>query len=93
MIMVDDICYFKADSKYTLVIEDSGESVIRKTIRELAEELDPSLFWQIHRSTLVNVTAIETVLRDHRGGMQLKLKHRSEFLTVSEPYHSLFRQM
>lgn len=93
MIMVDDICYFKADNKYTLVMEDAGESVIRKSIKELSEELDPSLFWQIHRSTLVNVTAIETVLRDNRGGMQLKLKQRSELLTVSEPYHSLFRQM
>ena len=93
MIMVDDICYFKADSKYTLVVEESGDSVIRKSIRELCEELDPALFWQIHRSTLVNVAAIDTVLRDSRGGMQLKLKQRSELLTVSEPYHSLFRQM
>jgi DNA-binding LytR/AlgR family response regulator len=93
MIMVDDICYFKADNKYTSVVEDSGESIIRKSIRELGDELDPALFWQIHRSTVVNVAAIETVLRDARGGMHLKLKRRSELLNVSEPYHSLFRQM
>ena len=93
MIMVDDICYFKADHKYTLVVEEAGESVIRKTIRELAEELDPVMFWQVHRSKLVNVTAIDTVLRDDRGGLQLQLKHRTERLTVSEPYFPLFRQM
>jgi DNA-binding LytR/AlgR family response regulator len=93
MIMVDDICYFKADHKYTLVVEEAGESVIRKTIRELGEELDPAMFWQVHRSTLVNVSAIEGVLRDDRGGLQLQLKHRAERLTVSEPYFSLFRQM
>lgn len=93
MIMVDDICYFKADHKYTLVVEEAGESVIRKTIRELAEELDPTMFWQVHRSTLVNVTAVDTVLRDDRGGLQLQLKHRAERLIVSEPYFPLFRQM
>ena len=60
MIMVDDICYFKADSKYTLVVEESGDSIIRKSIRELTDELDPAMFWQIHRSTLVNVAAIDS---------------------------------
>jgi DNA-binding LytR/AlgR family response regulator len=93
MIMVEDILYFKADSKYTLVVEESGDSLIRKTIRELHEELDPMSFWQIHRSTLVNVSAIDSVVRDDRGGMTLKLKGRDERLTVSEPYFALFRQM
>ena len=93
MIMVDDICYFKADSKYTMVVEDTGDSLIRKTIRELHDELDPQVFWQIHRSTLVNVNAIDSVVRDGRGGMEVKLKGRAETLTVSEPYFPLFRQM
>ncbi len=93
LIMVDDISYFKADNKYTLVVEDSGESLIRKTIRELHDELDPAMFWQIHRSTLVNVAAIDSVVRDDRGGMQIRLKQRSELLPISEPYHPLFRQM
>ena len=93
MIMVDDICYFKADSKYTLVVEEAGDSLIRKTIRELHDELDPSMFWQIHRSTLVNVNAIDSVVRDERGGMEIRLKGRDEHLTVSEPYFPLFRQM
>lgn len=92
MIMVGDICYFKADHKYTLVVEEDCESLIRKTIRELADELDPSAFWQVHRSTLVNVSEIKTVVRDERG-MHLKLKRRKETLIVSEPYYGLFRQM
>ncbi|MCE9661588.1 MAG: LytTR family DNA-binding domain-containing protein [Burkholderiales bacterium] len=93
MIMVDDISYFKADNKYTLVVEESGESLIRKTIRELHDELDPTMFWQIHRSTLINVAAIDSVVRDDRGGMQIRLKQRSELLAISEPYQPLFRQM
>lgn len=49
--------------------------------------------WQIHRSTLVNVSAIDSVVRDDRGGMTVKLKGREERLTVSESYFALFRQM
>ena len=93
MIMVGDVCYFKADHKMTLVIQEQAESVIRRSIKELADTLDPDMFWQIHRSTLVNVAAIDAVVRDDRGGMLLQLKHRPETLVVSEPYQSLFRQM
>jgi DNA-binding LytR/AlgR family response regulator len=93
MIMVDDICYFKADHKVTLVMEESGESIIRKSIRDLLDELDPDLFLQVHRSTVVNVSAIDAVLRDGRGNVSLKLKNRPEQLSVSEPHHPLFRQM
>jgi DNA-binding LytR/AlgR family response regulator len=51
------------------------------------------LFWQIHRSTLVNVNAIAGVTRDLRGHLQVKLKQRAEALPVSESYTHLFRQM
>jgi len=93
LITVDEICYFKADSKYTLVVTSLGESLIRKPIKELSEELDPAMFWQIHRSTLVNVGAIAGVDRDLRGHLQVKLKQRPERLPVSESYTHLFRQM
>jgi DNA-binding LytR/AlgR family response regulator len=93
LIMVDEVCYFKADNKYTLVVTPDSESLIRKTIRELQEELDPSQFRQVHRSTLANVAAIDRVVRDGSGGMQIKFKSRPELLSVSEPYHGLFRQM
>ncbi len=93
LIMVDDVCYFKADNKYTLVVTSDSESLIRKTIRELQSELDPVLFRQVHRSTLANVAAIDRVVRDGGGGMQIKFKSRPELLAVSEPYHPLFRQM
>jgi DNA-binding LytR/AlgR family response regulator len=93
LITVDEICYFRADGKYTRVATASSESLIRKTIRDLAVELDPALFWQIHRSTLVNVNAIAGVARDLRGYLQVRLKQRQEALPVSETYAHLFRQM
>jgi DNA-binding LytR/AlgR family response regulator len=93
LILVDDVAYFRADDKYTVVMTAEGESLIRKPIKELVDELDPNMFWQIHRSTLVNVNAIAGVSRDLRGHLQVKLKQRNEHLPVSEAYNHLFRQM
>lgn len=93
LITVEEILYFKSDQKYTMVVTRDAESLIRKTIADLAAELDPSLFWRIHRSTLVNVNAIDGVTRDDRGNLQLHLKHGAARLAVSEAYHHLFRQM
>ncbi len=93
LITVEEICYFKADNKYTLVMTPTAESLIKKPIKELCDELDPAQFWQIHRSTLVNMAHVTAVTRDIRGQLQVKLKHRNESLPVSESYTHLFRQM
>ncbi len=93
LITVDEVCYFKSDHKYTLVVTADAEALIKKTIKELTEELDPGMFWQIHRSTVVNVNAIDCVQRDERGGLAVQLKGRPEHLPVSDQYKPLFRQM
>ena len=93
VITVDEVCYFQADSKYTLVMTAQGEALIRRPLKELAEQLDPSCFWQIHRSTIVNANAIAGVSRDFRGHISIKLKTRSEKLPVSAGHEHLFRQM
>ncbi len=93
LITVDEIAYFQADNKYTRVVGGDGEALIRKSLKELVEELDPNQFWQIHRSTLVNATSISGVTRDFRGRMLVKLKSRPETLLVSDTYTHLFRQM
>ena len=93
VITVEDVCYFQAEAKYTRVVTAEGESLIRKPIKELTQELDPASFWQIHRSTIVNVHAIAGVVRDLRGRMQVRLKRREELLAVSDGYTTLFRQM
>ena len=90
---VDQILYFRADNKYTMVITAEGEALIRRAIKELAEAVDPNLFWQIHRSTLVNINAVSGVTRDFRGRLSVRLKQRPETLPVSETYAHLFKQM
>ena len=93
LIMVDDVAYFQADHKYTVVMTAEGESLLRKPIRELLEVLDPALFKQIHRSTIVNLKAVASIARDDTGKGIVKLKSRPETLTVSQPFMSLFRNM
>ena len=93
LITVEEIVYVQADNKYTLVVTPEKESLIRRPIKELIDELDPQVFWQIHRGTLVNVSAIAGVQRDIGGHLRVKLKQRKETLAVSEPYHALFKQM
>lgn len=93
LITVDEVIYFQADNKYTLVVTAAQESLIRRPIKQLLDELDPQTFWQIHRSTLVNVNAIAGVTRDSGGRLRVKLKRRAETLTVSEPYCHLFHHM
>jgi DNA-binding LytR/AlgR family response regulator len=85
--------YVKAENKYTIVITADGEALMRMPIKELAEQIDPKMFWQIHRATLVNVNAVSGVSRDFRGRMAVRLKDRKETLPVSEPYMHRFRQM
>lgn len=93
LIPVDDVVYFKAEDKYTLVMTKDGESLIKKSIKGLAEELDPDHFWQIHRGSIVNVSKIDKVSRSLTGRGVLKLKGRSELLTVSRNYLHYFKQM
>lgn len=93
LVTMDEIVYFRSDNKYTVVATGEKDALIRLTIRELSEQLDPAVFWQIHRGTLVNVGYIAGVTRDFRGRMALRLKKRPETLAVSETYAHLFKQM
>lgn len=93
LIPVDQVVYLKADEKYTLVVWEGGEALIRKTIRELADELDPSRFVQTHRSVIVNLHHVVQVTRGANETAEVHLKGRRELLPVSRSYLHLFRQM
>lgn len=93
LISVDEVDYFQAGDKYTMVITAQGDALIKKSIKELSQELDPQKFWQIHRGTIVNVSRIENVGRSLTGRGTLKLKNRPDTLTVSRQYLHLFKQM
>jgi DNA-binding LytR/AlgR family response regulator len=93
MIPVDAVLFFISDEKYTRVQTAQVEALIRKPIKELVDEIDPHKFWQIHRSTLVNVGAIAGVTRDFRGRQIVTVKGHPEKLEVSRSYTGLFKGM
>jgi DNA-binding LytR/AlgR family response regulator len=92
-IPVDEVLYFQASDKYTCVITREGESLIRLPLAELAAQLDPEAFAQIHRGTVVNVGEIASSRRDLGGRVFVKLKDGSTELAVSRSYAHLFKQM
>jgi DNA-binding LytR/AlgR family response regulator len=93
MIPVEEVLFFISDEKYTRVQTAQVEALIRKPIKELVDELDPRLFWQIHRSTLVAVKAIAGVTRDFRGRQIVGVKGHGQKLEVSRSYGGLFKGM
>jgi DNA-binding LytR/AlgR family response regulator len=93
MIPVEDVLFFISDEKYTRVQTATVEALIRKPIKELVEELDADVFWQIHRSTLVNTRFIAGVTRDLRGRQLVSVKGHPEKLEVSRSYSGLFKGM
>jgi DNA-binding LytR/AlgR family response regulator len=93
LIAIDDVLYFQSEDKYTKVVTAEGDALIRKTIKELYDELDHEQFWQIHRGTIVNLRAIAKVERDWRDQPLLTLRERPEKLTVSRTFAHLFKAM
>ncbi len=93
LIPVGDVYYFRATDKYTVVRTRDGEHLIRKTIKELENELDPEQFWRVHRAAIVNARAIHVVDHSLSGGATIKFKDISDRLAVSRAYSHLFKQM
>ncbi len=93
IISIDQVYYLMADNKYTTVVTKDKEYCIRKPIKEIAEEVDPDHFWQIHRGTVVNISCIAKVSRSLAGNYILKLKDKEETLKVSRRYTYLFKHM
>ena len=93
MIPTSDILFFRAEDKYTRVQTQGFEALIRTPIKALIDELDPDEFWQIHRSTVVRVDAVEQVSRNFRGNQIVHVKGSGEKLEVSRTFNHLFKQM
>ncbi|KQU74555.1 MULTISPECIES: LytTR family DNA-binding domain-containing protein [unclassified Rhizobacter] len=93
LIPVEQVAYLRSDEKYTLVVWEGGEALIRRTIRELADELDPACFVQVHRSVIVNLRQVAQVVRGPNETADVHIKGRSELLPVSRSFVHVFRHM
>lgn len=93
LVAMEDVCYFQSADKYTRVLTRDREHLLRTPLKDLIPQLDPEAFWQVHRSTVVNVAQIKAARRDLAGRLRVSLKDRGEVLAVSRAYGHLFRQM
>ncbi|QBK04158.1 DNA-binding response regulator [Hylemonella gracilis] len=93
LVPVEEVVYIEAADKYLRVVTAAQEVLIRTPLKELLPQLDPAVFWQVHRGTVVRATAIDSVLRDEAGKLSLALKARAEKLPVSRLYAHLFKAM
>ena len=93
MFSIDDVLFFQAQDKYVRVVTTGDEAIIRTPLKDLVTQLDPEVFWQIHRSIIVRASTIDRVHKDELGHYHAKLKGSSEKLPVSSAYHARFRSM
>lgn len=93
LVAVEEVSYFQSADKYTLVVTSEGELLLRTPLKELLEQLDPEIFWQVHRGTVVNVRHVLTAHHDLLGHVSLSLRNRPEKILVSRRYAPLFKQM
>ena len=93
LVPVEDVLYFEAADKYVRVLTATKEHLIRTPIKDLLPQLDAQVFWQIHRSTVVRASAIDTVRRDDAGRLRVQLRGRADVLAVSRLFAHLFKAM
>jgi len=93
LVPIEEIVFFQAQDKYTRVVTRKGEAHIRRPLKDILPELDPDIFWQIHRSAIVRVTAVQQVRRDEEGGHVVSIAGRAETLPVASGYVYKFRGM
>jgi DNA-binding LytR/AlgR family response regulator len=92
-VAVEDIMFFHADDKYTVVRTASAEHLIRTSITELAAQLDPDQFWQVHRATLINLAFLEGTRRDAASRLFVRVKGHDKELPVSRAFVHMFKAM
>lgn len=85
-ILVDEVIYFRGNDTHTTVVTGTGEHRIRTPLYELFAMLDPKKFWQVHRSTIVNIARIETVKQEDQDHLVVKFRERDECITVGHPF-------
>jgi len=91
MIAPEEVIFFESDNRYTRVVYQGGEALIRTPLKELLATLDAEVFWQVHRSVLVNSRHIASAIRVDENAMVLSLKGREERLPVSRQFQGLFK--
>lgn len=92
LINIDDVIFFQSDTKYTRIVLNDSEALVRTPLKELLAELDSDVFWQVHRGAIVNANVIDRAIREGPEKLVLRMKNTKETLNVSRQYFHLFRE-
>ncbi|AKS40474.1 LytR/AlgR family response regulator transcription factor [Wenzhouxiangella marina] len=93
LLAVEDVLFFRASDKYVRVVTAEEEALVRMSLKELEDRLDPEHFWRIHRSVLVAAPAVSHIEKDELGRWHARLRGHAEALPVSDSARSRFRGM
>ena len=85
VVNVADIDWVEADGNNVKLHLGSAVHVMRETMREIEEKLDPAEFARIHRSAIVNVSRIQDLQAWFTGEYIVRLKNGRE-LTMTRRY-------
>ncbi|WP_229722865.1 LytR/AlgR family response regulator transcription factor [Xylophilus rhododendri] len=93
LLHTDEICYLQSDHKYTRVVTAREQGLVRTSITDLEQRLDPRYFRRIHRATLVNLRMVRRISRSASGRMQVELRGSADVLDVSRAFEGVFRPL
>jgi DNA-binding LytR/AlgR family response regulator len=93
MVQMAQVLCFEAADKYVRVLTAGHEYLIRTPLKELLPQLDATVFWQVHRGTVVRAQSIEQVSKDEAGKLWLTLRGLEMKIAVSRLYAHQFKAM
>ena len=94
VIEMDQIALLRSELRHTRVTSFEGQALLLRTpLGELVAQLDPSLFWQVHRSAAINARAIERVERRDDGDWLVHLRGMADAVPVSRMHRGRFKGM
>lgn len=74
VVPVSQIDYVTASGQYVELHVGTHRYIIRESLQHLEERLDPALFVRVHRSAIVRLSLVDTLLRSEGSDYQVQLK-------------------
>jgi len=93
LIPTEDIICLKASGRYVKVLTKEREALVRMPLKNLCEQLNPDIFWQVHRSTVMNITHLDYVKNIDHEQIQAHMKNMEEPVAISRSFSHLFRNL
>lgn len=92
IIKAEEVLWIEAAGNYVNIVTESKKHLLRSTMSGLINRLDEHIFYQIHRSTIVNLNYVERIEEWNYGDYKVILKNGAD-LKMSRNYKSLIKNL